>query len=51
MTQEMITTNQKKGTGDPEKAKSAEIFYQKWRAAENNEQYAALTTAWKKTRG
>ncbi|UQB69838.1 DUF4385 domain-containing protein [Epilithonimonas zeae] len=41
----------KKGTGDPEKAKSAEIFYQKWIAAENNKQYAALKTAWKKTRG
>ncbi|WP_312822817.1 DUF4385 domain-containing protein [Epilithonimonas sp.] len=37
----------KKGTGDPEKAKSAAIFYDKWKEAEDNKQYAELKKDWK----
>lgn len=40
-----------RGTGDPEKAKSAEIFYQKWKEAENNLQYSEMKMAWKKKLG
>ncbi|WP_341788894.1 DUF4385 domain-containing protein [Rickettsia endosymbiont of Lasioglossum villosulum] len=31
-----------KGTGDPEKAISAEIFFKKWQEAEENEKYKAM---------
>lgn len=40
-----------KGTGEPEKSISADIFYMKWREAENNEKYAAMKKAWKKKYG
>ncbi len=40
-----------KGTGDPEKAKSADIFYKKWKEAEANETYAELKTDWKRNIG
>ena len=30
----------KRGTGDPEKAKSAAIFYEKWQQAEADQKYA-----------
>ena len=40
-----------RGTGDPEKAKSAEIFYQKWKEAEADLKYAAMKEAWKKKYG
>jgi Domain of unknown function (DUF4385) len=36
-----------RGTGDPEKAKSASIFYKKWKEAEANEQYAQAKKQWK----
>jgi len=40
-----------KGTGDPEKALAAEIFYEKWRLAEANDQYARLKKGWKENIG
>lgn len=40
-----------KGTGDPEKAISAEIFYKKWQLAEHNILYKKLKQDWKKTYG
>ena len=36
----------KKGTGDNEKAKSAEIFFKKWKMAESNEKYAKMKKEW-----
>ncbi|WP_262147617.1 DUF4385 domain-containing protein [Chryseobacterium foetidum] len=36
-----------RGTGDPEKAKSAEIFYKKWKEAEENPTYTELKQEWK----
>ena len=36
-----------KGTGDPEKAKSAAIFYDKWQQAEANATYAQMKKDWK----
>jgi hypothetical protein len=36
-----------RGTGDPDKAKSASIFYQLWKKAEADEAYAAAKQAWK----
>lgn len=36
-----------KGTGDPEKAQSAEIFFQKWKQAETEPRYAKLKNEWK----
>lgn len=36
-----------RGTGDPEKAKAADIFYKKWKEAEANQKYAALKKSWK----
>ena len=36
-----------RGTGDPEKAKSAAIFYHKWKKAEANEKYTAMKKRWK----
>ncbi|ABE04451.1 cytoplasmic protein [Rickettsia bellii] len=40
-----------KGTGDPEKAISAEIFFKKWQEAEENEKYKAMKKVWKKQFG
>lgn len=40
-----------KGTGDPEKAVSADIFFQKWQEAEINEDYAEMKKMWKKKYG
>ena len=40
-----------RGTGDPEKAKSATIFYESWKKAEANPVYAAIKKDWKLTRG
>ena len=41
----------KRGTGDPEKAEAAKVFYDQWKAAEANPQYAALKKDWKQARG
>ncbi len=35
-----------KGTGDPEKAVSAQIFYDKWQEAEANPAYQKQKAAW-----
>lgn len=40
-----------RGTGDPEKAKAAAIFYERWQQAENLDQYKLLKTEWKKLKG
>lgn len=40
-----------KGTGEQEKAVSAEIFFQKWQEAENNSQYAKMKSDWKEKYG
>lgn len=40
-----------RGTGDPEKALSAEIFYKKWQEAESNPIYSRLKSGWKKQFG
>lgn len=40
-----------RGTGDPEKAKSANVFYESWKKAEANPIYAAIKKDWKLTRG
>jgi hypothetical protein len=40
-----------RGTGDPEKALSADIFYKKWQEAEENVIYKDLKTKWKKNYG
>ena len=40
-----------RGTGDPVKAESARIFYDKWKAAEANSKYAAMKSEWKKRYG
>ena len=40
-----------RGTGETEKAASATIFYERWKAAEANEHYAALKKRWKHERG
>lgn len=36
-----------RGTGDPEKALAAAVFYRKWKKAEENEQYKKMKTDWK----
>lgn len=36
-----------RGTGDPEKAKAAEIFYKKWKTVEENPVYAEMKQDWK----
>ncbi|HVY53019.1 MAG TPA: DUF4385 domain-containing protein [Gammaproteobacteria bacterium] len=41
----------KKGTGDPSKAESAQIFYLAWQKAENNLKYKKLKENWKKQFG
>lgn len=40
-----------RGTGDPEKAESAKLFYKKWKDAEANPRYAKLKIAWKEKYG
>jgi len=40
-----------KGTGDPKKAISATIFYEKWQQAEANPNYVELKRNWKKVYG
>lgn len=40
-----------KGTGDPEKAAAANIFYKKWKEAEANKMYAVMKKDWKKEIG
>jgi len=40
-----------RGTGDPEKAKAAEIFYNKWKESEENPVYANMKIQWKKDLG
>lgn len=42
---------QERGTGDPEKAKAAAIFYEKWKTAEANPIYTKLKMDWKKMYG
>lgn len=37
----------KRETGDPEKAKAADIFYKIWKEAEENVEYARLKIKWK----
>ena len=37
-----------KGTGDPEKAISADLFFKKWKKAEHHADYAKMKTEWKK---
>ena len=36
-----------RGTGDPQKAVSAQIFFEKWQKAEKNRTYAAMKKAWR----
>lgn len=38
-------------TGDPEKAVSASVFYDKWKEAEADPQYIQMKTDWKKEKG
>ncbi|MBL4675409.1 MAG: DUF4385 domain-containing protein [Mucilaginibacter sp.] len=40
-----------RGTGDPEKAAAAEVFYQKWKEAEANVLYKSMKKDWKNARG
>lgn len=40
-----------RGTGDPEKAAAADIFYEKWQEAEANSMYAKMRKEWKKELG
>ncbi len=40
-----------RGTGNQEKAESAIIFYERWKAAEANEGYAVMKKKWKQERG
>jgi hypothetical protein len=40
-----------KGTGDPEKAKAAAVFYDIWQKAEENPEYKTLKIQWKAERG
>ena len=40
-----------KGTGDPEKAVSASIFYEKWQKAEENKKYTKMKLEWKERFG
>jgi hypothetical protein len=44
-------TVNERGTGDPSKARSAEIFYDAWRRAEADTRYAASKKKWKATFG
>lgn len=40
-----------RGTGDPEKARAAEVFYKHWKAAEAEPEYRRLKGQWKKKYG
>jgi hypothetical protein len=40
-----------KGTGEPEKAISASLFFAMWKKAESNEVYAKMKKQWKKQYG
>ena len=40
-----------RGTGDPQKAQSASIFYEKWKQAEAHPKYALLKKHWKEKYG
>ncbi len=40
-----------RGTGDPEKAKSANVFYKKWKEAEELPAYRKMKEEWKKQYG
>ncbi|MBN9543469.1 MAG: DUF4385 domain-containing protein [Alphaproteobacteria bacterium] len=40
-----------KGTGDPQKAISANIFFKKWKEAESFEKYAKMKLEWKEKYG
>ncbi|SEL26312.1 DUF4385 domain-containing protein [Nitrosovibrio tenuis] len=40
-----------KGTGDPSKAESAAIFYEKWKQAEAHPEYAIRRKAWREQYG
>lgn len=40
-----------KGTGDPAKAETAEIFYKAWKCAEVDLVYSSRKTAWKRNVG
>jgi hypothetical protein len=40
-----------KGTGDPEKAVSADIFFKKWKEAEAHPTYSKMKLKWKKKYG
>ncbi len=40
-----------RGTGDPIKAESAAVFYEAWKQAEADPDYAARKAAWKRERG
>lgn len=40
-----------RGTGDPEKASSASIFYEKWQKAELNKKYKKMKLKWKEEIG
>lgn len=40
-----------KGTGDPEKAKAAEVFYKRWKEAEADRKYFKLKEEWKAEKG
>ncbi|WP_091168545.1 DUF4385 domain-containing protein [Mucilaginibacter gossypii] len=40
-----------RGTGDPEKAESAKIFYRRWKEAESDPVYSAMKKVWKNARG
>ena len=44
-------TQLERGTGDPEKAAAAEVFYKYWKDAEANVEYAGKKKQWKKERG
>lgn len=40
-----------RGTGDPEKLESSNIFYQKWREVEREERYKKMKKDWQKNYG
>lgn len=40
-----------RGTGDPQKAAAAKIFYEKWQEAEANSKYELMKKDWKKEKG
>lgn len=40
-----------RGTGDMEKAAAADVFYARWKEAEDNQKYAEMKKQWKHERG